>query len=71
MNLNFKKYFVKLTAFIGGSNDCKCKDTLQPICGKDGVTYDNLCRLTCAKVKPDYFGSCKAPSADCICTQEV
>ncbi len=55
-----------------GSGDCptSCPDDFEPICGNDGVTYDNKCNLdmvACQRpednLKVKAQGSCLFPGA--------
>ncbi|CAG5128187.1 unnamed protein product [Candidula unifasciata] len=58
----------------------KCATNYDPVCGKDGITYDNSCYLrsfTCGKIKMDYAGECvrqittaQPCGADVMCTME-
>lgn len=41
----------------GGGCDCSGQP-YQPVCGEDGVTYDNLCELDCAQVGKQHDGEC-------------
>jgi len=45
----------------------KCPQGLQPVCGSDGITYNNQCLLDAAKcknrrLKKKHYGPCKYPS---------
>ena len=46
-----------------GDRECICTDEYNPVCGRDGNTYTNPCRLCCAGTKLDYFGPCKEKGA--------
>ncbi len=38
--------------------DCGCPEYFNPVCGKNGKTYDNECELDCAAVDLAYWGAC-------------
>lgn len=40
------------------SDMCMCPTYLMPVCGVDGVTYDNVCHLECEGVEIDFDGVC-------------
>ncbi|CAG7726501.1 unnamed protein product [Allacma fusca] len=42
---------------------CECPDVYDPVCGSDGITYQNLCRFNCVQeLVPDleivHYGEC-------------
>jgi len=39
--------------------ECDCPDVYSPVCGQDGETYGNVCRLRCAGVGLAYQGPCR------------
>lgn len=43
----------------GDPNSCICPEVYAPVCGCDGVTYENDCRAECAGVNLEYVGSCQ------------
>ncbi|KAM3958175.1 PI-actitoxin-Avd5a-like isoform 3-T3 [Aphomia sociella] len=59
------KYFgviAFLLALIYAVSGQFCTEQYDPVCGKDGVTYGNLCKLHVACVELDYEGECKGSS---------
>lgn len=42
-----------------GENGKECPMVWEPVCGVDGVTYDNKCFAALNKVEIAYFGECK------------
>lgn len=50
----------------GGVGQCNpivtsCPDTIEPVCGCDGVTYDNACFAQLSRASIDYVGTCVPP----------
>ena len=49
----------------GASTDTNCplcNDVFNPVCGINGVTYQNLCKLReCARIQKSNFGPCGVP----------
>ena len=52
------------------SEACICPDIFLQVCGRDGNTYSNSCRATCAGTTVAYQGQCARvpiPVNNCIC----
>lgn len=41
------------------ASDCVCPEYYDPVCGRDGQTYDNICYLSCANMEMAYPGPCR------------
>ena len=52
--------------------ECNCLNDLNPVCGSNGVTYDNGCEADCAGVVGTKPGRCEQPrTRSCICSLRI
>lgn len=52
----------EIKSIVGGVFDQKCPDTAQPVCGSNGLTYQNYCYAQKAKVNYT-IGDCSSEIA--------
>ncbi|KAJ8315502.1 hypothetical protein KUTeg_007652 [Tegillarca granosa] len=48
-------------------NNCGCGTDYNPVCGNNGVQYDNECLMKCKKAELKCNGTCPCPS-QCVCS---
>ncbi len=63
------------TLIDDGCGNCGCPYTLAPVCGTDGITYNNACLARCTGVTISYPGACTCNTGcpeneDPVCTPE-
>jgi len=44
---------------------CDCEKKYRPVCGVDGLTYDNKCALDCVGTKMSSYGECPSIKLSC------
>lgn len=49
---------VTTSVFAHPQRNCICTQVWQPVCGKDGKTYGNICKANCANVSVVKRGVC-------------
>merc|ERR1711915_1018897 len=65
MNTKVLVIFSVVALLVAEGTACRCNKKYQPVCGRNGKTYNNACLARCAGVKIKSSGKC--PTA---CTME-
>jgi hypothetical protein len=52
----------------GESFGCDCPAVADPVCGSDGITYENGCSAECAGAKIAQVGACTEDGGACTCS---
>ncbi|KAH3725065.1 serine protease inhibitor dipetalogastin-like [Dreissena polymorpha] len=68
--MDTKLFFIAAVCLMAiGADACICTMDYRPVCGVDGITYDNLCELNCESVQKKHDGAC--PKTDCPCPRNL
>ncbi len=46
---------------------CSCDSTYSPVCGSNGLTYENICSANCYKVYETAQGNCECSESLMVC----
>ncbi|KAK3578305.1 hypothetical protein CHS0354_004210 [Potamilus streckersoni] len=61
---------VVLVSVAAGNPFCFCTKEYIPVCGEDGKTYSNKCKMKCSGVEMAYEGVCNSFDNYCVCSKE-
>ncbi len=50
---------------LGGQ--CSCDSTYSPVCGSNGLTYENVCTANCYKIYETSPGNCECSESLLVC----
>ncbi len=63
VDANYEQYHIMELA-CSEITACGCPSTYEPVCGSDGITYNNACEAECASEFNYTYGDC-SPTSDC------
>ncbi len=62
-----KQSYTPAKAISALGSQCSCDSTYSPVCGSNGLTYENICAANCYKIYEIAPGNCECSESLMVC----